>query len=81
MIDPATSPSRRRLRRIVSLLLGGLVIEAALVGVVRLSPALRVIMRPVYLIVAVVFMLAIWHVSRRRENRRHGDRRHAASGK
>jgi hypothetical protein len=53
----------------------GLVIELGLVLLVRLSPVLRVIMHPVYLIVAALFALAIWHASRRREDRRHGDRR------
>jgi hypothetical protein len=70
-----------RVRRLVGLLVAGLVIEAALVGIVRLSPAFAVVMRPVYLVVAALFGLAIWHAARRREERRQGDRRRATSGK
>jgi len=60
----------------VGLLITGLVIEIGLVAIVTLAPALRVIMHPVYVVVAALFALAIWHASRRREDRRHGDRRH-----
>jgi hypothetical protein len=72
-------PYQIRVRRLVSLLIAGLVIEGALLAIVRLSPAFAVIMRPVYAIVAAAFGLAIWHAARRREERRHGDRR--ATGK
>jgi hypothetical protein len=61
----------------VGLLVAGLVIEAALVWIARGSPAFRVIMRPVYAVVAALFGLAIWNAARRREERRHGDRRRA----
>lgn len=67
-----------RTRRIVALVAGGLVVEAALLGVVKLAPAMAVIMQPVYLVVAILFALAIWHGGRRRADRRHGDRRQAA---
>jgi heme A synthase len=74
----AVTTNQRRIRRVVGLVITGLVIEIGLVIVVQLAPALRVIMHPVYLVVAVLFALAIWHASRRREDRRHGDRRHDA---
>jgi hypothetical protein len=61
----------------VGLLIAGLVIEGALLAITRLSPAFAVIMRPVYAIVAAAFGLAIWHAARRREERRHEDRRRA----
>lgn len=77
MTAPGDSPDRPRIRRVVGLVVAGLVVEAALVWVVRLAPALDVIMRPVYVFVAALFALAIWHASHRHGQRRHGDRRHA----
>jgi len=77
-MSPDTVPVQPRLRRVVGLVVSGLVVEAGLLFVVKLGPALAVIMHPVYVIVALAFGLAIWHASRRREDRRHGDRRHAA---
>jgi hypothetical protein len=77
-MSPDTLPVQPRVRRVVGLVVSGLVVEAGLLFVVKLGPALAVIMHPVYVIVAVAFGLAIWHASRRREDRRHGDRRHAA---
>ena len=77
-MSPDTLPVQPRVRRVVGLVVSGLVVEAGLLFVVKLGPALAVIMHPVYVIVAVAFGLAIWHASRRREVRRHGDRRHAA---
>jgi len=77
-MSPDTLPVQPRIRRVVGLVVSGLVVEAGLLFVVKLGPALAVIMHPVYVIVALAFGLAIWHASRRRENRRHGDRRHAA---
>jgi hypothetical protein len=76
MATLGTSSTEPRVRRVVGLVITGLVIELGLVFVVRLSPVLRVIMHPVYVVVAALFALAIWHASRRREDRRHGDRRH-----
>jgi len=77
-MSPDTLPVQPRIRRVVGLVVSGLVVEAGLLFVVKLGPALAVIMHPVYVIVALAFGLAIWHASRRREDRRHGDRRHAA---
>jgi FtsH-binding integral membrane protein len=72
------SSNQPRVRRVVGLVITGLVIEVGLVVIVQLGPALRVIMHPVYVVVAALFAFAIWHASRRREERRHGDRRHGA---
>jgi heme A synthase len=77
-MNPDTPPVQPRVRRVVGLIVAGLVVEAGLLVVVKLGPALAVIMHPVYLIVALAFGLAIWHASRRREDRRHSDRRHTA---
>jgi hypothetical protein len=74
-------PYQIRVRRLVGLLIAGLVIEGALLAITRLSPAFAVIMRPVYAIVAAAFGLAIWHAARRRDERRQGDRRGSAAGK
>jgi len=76
-MSPRAPSEPLRTKRIVGLLVGGLVVEAALVAIVKLAPALAVIMRPVYVIVAILFGVAIWHSERRRTDRRHGDRRHA----
>jgi hypothetical protein len=78
MTPPDASPVKPRVKRVVGLVVAGLVVEAGLLFVVKLGPALAVIMHPVYVFVAVVFGLAIWHSSRRRTDRRHDDRRHAA---
>jgi hypothetical protein len=76
MMSPHASSDAPRTKRVVGLLIGGLVVEAILLAIVKLSPALGVIMHPVYVIVAILFGLAIWHNGRRRTERRHGDRRH-----
>ncbi len=77
MMSPRASSDPPRTKRIVALVGGGLVVEAVLLAIVKLSPALAVIMHPIYLIVALLFGLTIWHSERRRVERRHGDRRHA----
>jgi hypothetical protein len=77
-MTPDASPVQPRAKRVVGLVIAGLVVEAGLLFVVKLGPALAVIMHPVYVVVAVLFGLAIWHSSRRRTDRRHDDRRHAA---
>jgi hypothetical protein len=77
-MSPRASSEPLRTKRIVGLIIGGLAVEAVLLAIVELSPALRVLMRPVYVIVAILFGLAIWHSERRRTDRRHGDRRHVA---
>jgi hypothetical protein len=78
MMSPRASSDPPRTKRIVALVVGGLVVEAVLLAIVTLSPALAVLMRPIYVIVAILFGLAIWHGERRRTDRRHGDRRHTA---
>ena len=78
MMSPHASWDQPRTRRVVGLVAVGLAVEAALLGVVKLAPAMGTIMHPVYVVVAVLFALAIWHSGRRRTERRHGERRHAA---
>jgi heme A synthase len=77
-MPPDASPVQPRVRRVVGFVVAGLVVEAGLLTVAKLAPSLAVIMHPVYVVVAVLFGLVIWHASRRREDRRQGDRRHAA---
>ena len=54
------------------------VIEAALVLIAYLGPAMRLLLRPVYVIVALIGVLSVWHAAwrRSRDDRRHADRRH-----
>jgi membrane protein implicated in regulation of membrane protease activity len=68
------------MKRVIGLIITGLVIEGACVGLVWLSPALRVFMRPVYVVVGAIFAVMIWHAwrgrsggDRRQEERRHSD--------
>jgi hypothetical protein len=77
---PGASPDHTRRRRVVGLAASGLVFEGALLWVAWRAPAFAVIMHPVYVTVALAFALAIWHASRRREDRRHADRRDAPEG-
>ena len=77
-MPPDAPPVQPRVKRVVGLVVAALVVEAGLLFVVSLAPAVAVIMHPVYLLVAAAFGVAIWHAARRREDRRHGDRRHAA---
>jgi hypothetical protein len=82
--DLSAGPDRARVLRMLRLVAAGAVIEIALVIVVKLSPAMRVLMRPVYWIVAAVVLFAVWHAwrrggaDRRHGERRHGDRRHSS---
>lgn len=65
-----------RWRRAIILIVAFGLVELGLFVVAYLSPALRVLMRPVYLIVAIPFLLSIYSATRRRHgDRRHGDRR------
>ena len=69
-----------RWRRAVVLIVAFGLIELGLFLVVYLSPALGVLMRPVYVIVAIAFLLSLHAATRRRHgDRRHGDRRHSPS--
>jgi len=65
------------MRRAIGLFVTGLVIEALCLGIVWLSPALRVFMRPVYVVVAAIFIVLTWHAWRGRagSDRRHEERR------
>ena len=69
---------RAHMRRIIRIAATVFVIEAALVVVAYLGPSMRVLLRPVYVVVALVGVLSIWHTAwrRSRQDRRHTDRRH-----
>lgn len=65
-----------RWRRVVLLLVAFALVELGLLLVSYLSPAVRVLMRPVYVVVAVGFLVALRAATRSRHgDRRHGDRR------
>jgi hypothetical protein len=67
--------------RVLKFAVTAIVIEAALLFWVKLSPAFGTFMRPVYVMVGVAFGVAIWRAARKRDggDRRHGDRRHSPS--
>ena len=69
-----------RQRRLVGLALTAVAIEIGLVVVAWFGPAFRVLLRPVYVVVATIFVWMIWRSARRRSHgdRRHGDRRRSA---
>jgi membrane protein implicated in regulation of membrane protease activity len=76
----ANSGAHARTKRVIGLSIAGIVIEGACVGLVWLSPALGVFMRPVYVVVGAIFAVMIWHAwrgrsgsDRRQEERRHSD--------
>jgi uncharacterized membrane protein YuzA (DUF378 family) len=67
-----------RWRRVVILVVAFGLVELGLFVVAYLGPALRVLMRPVYVIVGIAFLLSLHAATRRRHgDRRHGDRRHS----
>ena len=70
-------PQHHRRQRIVGLAAAWAGVELALWLLTRFMPAMRGLMRPVYVAVAVAFGLALYHAARRRSghDRRHGDRR------
>jgi hypothetical protein len=63
-----------RQRRLVGLALTAVVIEIGLLAVAYFGPAFRVLLRPVYVIVATIFVWMIWRSARRRSE---GDPRQA----
>ena len=69
--------ARRALHLIVILL----VLEAAAYAISRMAPAMAALMRPIYVLLVVLFALPIWHASRHRtgHDRRHRERRHQTS--
>ena len=70
-----------RQRRVVGLALTAVVIEIGLLTIAWFGPAFRVLLRPVYVLVATIFVWMIWRSARRRSDgdRRQGDRRRSAS--
>ena len=77
MSAPDTTDRPRQLR-VLKLAIGLIVIEAGLVFVGYLTPAVRALLRPVYFVVALSFAIAIIHGARGRngDDRRHEQRRH-----
>jgi hypothetical protein len=69
-----------RRRRVIGLALTAIVIEVGLLAIAHFGPAFRVLLRPVYVIVATIFVWIIWRSARRRNDgdRRHGERRSSA---
>lgn len=63
---------RARWRRAIVLLVAFALVELGLAFVVHLAPAMGVLMRPVYVVVAIAFLVTLHAATRHR----HGDRRH-----
>jgi hypothetical protein len=70
------------------LVLGGFIVEAALVLIVFIGPGFAPLVRPGYVIVALIFFLAIWNAATGRSgeerrqidpDRRNGERRDPAT--
>ena len=77
-----------RLRRIVLLAFGGFLAEGALAVLVHYGPSFAPLVRPAYVVVALIFFLAIWHTATGRSgnerrqidpDRRNGERRDPAA--
>jgi hypothetical protein len=67
--------------RMLRLALLAIVSELAVFAVGHIAPAMRTLLLPVYILIAALFVVAMWHAARRRpgHERRHpgaGDRRH-----
>jgi hypothetical protein len=78
MVAPDTTDRPRQLR-VLKLAIGLVIVEALLLVLAYLAPAMRVLLRPVYVVVAIIFAVAILHArGRNGEDRRHGERRHNA---
>jgi len=61
-----------RWRRALGWIVAFALVELGLMLVAYLSPALRTLMRPVYVLVAIAFLITLRGATRQR----HGDRRH-----
>jgi hypothetical protein len=72
-------PSERAyVTRIVRFVVTLVVIELLLFVIAKLAPAMATLFRPVYWIVAALFVVPIWHAARKRapgHDRRQADRR------
>jgi Flp pilus assembly protein TadB len=69
-----------RQRRLVGLALTAVAIEIGLLLVAWFGPAFRVLLRPIYVLVATIFIWMIWRSARRRSDgdRRQEERRHSS---
>jgi Flp pilus assembly protein TadB len=68
-----------RQRRLAGLALAAVIIEVGLLAIAWFGPAFRVLLRPVYVVVATIFVWMMWRAARRRGDgdRRHEDRRNS----
>ena len=77
-VEPSTLAYVVRMLRLAVL---AIVSELAVFAVGHIAPAMATLLLPVYILVAALFAVAMWHAARRRpgHERRHpgaGDRRH-----
>ena len=82
MTDPIEASDRPRMKRALHVAIIGVAIEVLLLIVGMLSPAMGPLLRPMYLVVAVIFLVAVWQAARPRtgRDRRQTDRRGDVSG-
>jgi hypothetical protein len=73
------SSDRAHITRILRYVIGIIAVELGLFIIARVAPALATLIRPAYWVVAALFVVPVWHATRRRapgHDRRHADRRH-----
>lgn len=79
VVEPATEPSpdTARLRRVLRVAAVFVVLEVGLAVLAHFSPVFSNLVRAAYVVVAVIFLFAMWRASRPRTgmDRRHADRR------
>jgi len=78
MSDPIETTDRPRMLRMLRVVLAGVALEAILLGIAQIAPALRLLVRPLYVLLAVGVLVAVWQAARKKRtghDRRHSDRR------
>lgn len=71
---------RARWRRTILLLVAFALVELGLAFMVHLAPAMRELMRPVYVVVAIAFLVTLHAATRQRQgDRRHQERRNGGA--
>ena len=75
--DPIDTIERARMMRLLRIAVGGIILEVILIAIGLRAPALRLLLRPLYVVVAVGVLITLWHAARKRtgHDRRQADRR------
>jgi hypothetical protein len=78
MTDPIDTTDRPRMMRILRIVMAGVVLEFLLVGLAVISPALHLLIRPLYFLVGVFVLFGVWQAARKKrtgQDRRQTERR------